>query len=151
MSILICYDGSPSAAHAVSVAHQTLDCKDAVLLHVWNPPAEFLADAFSTKDDGSGPSYASLEALSLRRAQEVTDEGRRLAAQHGLDVSVRQEPNNSNVWQTILDVAGQVDADLIVVGTHGATAVEHALLGSVSNALLHHSERPVLVVPAVSG
>jgi len=77
MSILICYDGSPSAAHAVSVAHQTLDCKDAVLLHVWNPAAKFLADAFSTKDEGSAPSYAELEALSLHRAQEVTDEGRR--------------------------------------------------------------------------
>jgi nucleotide-binding universal stress UspA family protein len=73
-----------------------------------------------------------------------------MAAQHGLDVSVRQEPNNSNIWQTILDVVRQVDAELIVVGTHGATAVEHALLGSVSNALVHHSERPVLVVPAGS-
>jgi nucleotide-binding universal stress UspA family protein len=52
------------------------------------------------------------------------------------------------VWHTILDVAGGVDADLIVVGTRGANAVQEQLLGSVSNGVVHHSRRPVLIVPA---
>ena len=147
MSILICYDGSQSAAHAVSVAQATLGHQDAILLHVWNPPDGVLADAFSTRDGDPGPSYAELEGLALARAGEVSDQGRELAAGLGLSVEVRQERNDSSVWQTILDVAEAVDAELIVVGTHGATAVQSDLLGSVSNALAHHSERPVVVVP----
>jgi nucleotide-binding universal stress UspA family protein len=147
MSILICYDGSPSAAHALSVAHATLGHKDAILLHVWSPPAGVLSDAFSTRAGPSGPSYSDLEALAVTRAGEVSDRGRELAAGLGLKVEVRQQRNDSSVWQTILDAAEAVDAELIVVGTHGATAVQSNLLGSVSNALAHHSERPVVLVP----
>ena len=111
MSLLLCYDGSPSAKHAITVAHATLGHKPLTLLHVFNPPEEVLADAF------------------------------------GFVVEPRVERSQTAVWQTILDVAAQTDAELIVIGTHGATAVQSALLGSSSNAVVHHSERPVLVVP----
>jgi nucleotide-binding universal stress UspA family protein len=147
MPILICYDGSKSAAHALSLAQETLEHKHAILLHVWNPPAEYLADAFSTTTGDAGPSYADLEAFALQRAQEVAEQGREMAAGLGLDVEVRKERNGSSVWQTILDAADDVDAEVIVVGTRGATAGQSNLLGSVSNALAHHSERPVVVVP----
>jgi nucleotide-binding universal stress UspA family protein len=147
MSILICYDGSPSAVHALSVAQATLGHKPAILLHVWSPPDAYLADAFNTQGGDAGPSFAKLQALALERAREVAEQGRELAAGLGLEVEVREERNDSSVWQTILDAADAVDAELIVVGTHGATAVQSNLLGSVSNALAHHSERPLVVVP----
>ena len=50
--------------------------------------------------------------------------------------------------QHSLSVADEINAALIVTGTHGSTAVQSGLLGSVSNALVHSSQRPVLVVPA---
>ena len=151
MSILICYDGSPSAAHALSVAEQTLDHKNAILLHVWNPPTDVLADAFSTKNGESGPSYTELEAMGLERARQITHDGSELATRLGFDVEVREERNDSSIWQTILKSADAVEAELIVIGTRGATAVQSNLLGSVSNALVHHSERPVVVVPPGKG
>ncbi len=46
----------------------------------------------------------------------------------------------------ILRVADAHDADLIVVGTRGLGAVQSALFGSVSKALVRRSQRPVLVV-----
>jgi nucleotide-binding universal stress UspA family protein len=39
-------------------------------------------------------------------------------------------------------------AALIVVGSRGRSAVREILLGSVAMAVLHHTDRPVLVVPA---
>jgi nucleotide-binding universal stress UspA family protein len=149
MSILLCYDGSPSAKRAISVAHETLGHMPATLLHVWNPPLEFLAAApFGTASGAGGPSIDELERLSLERAQVIAHEGQALARELGLAVEIRTERSDASVWQTILGVANETDATLIVFGTHGATAVQSLLLGSVSNALVHHSKRPVLVVPS---
>ena len=50
--------------------------------------------------------------------------------------------------EKILDAANSFDADLIVTGSHGRTGIQRALLGSVVEALLHKSGRPVLAIPS---
>ena len=49
--------------------------------------------------------------------------------------------------QAILDTAESVDADLIVMGTHGRTGWRRALLGSVAEKVVHHTDRAVLCIP----
>jgi nucleotide-binding universal stress UspA family protein len=147
MSTLICYDGSPSAQRALSVAARATDGAPAILLNVWNPPQRMLADSFGLTEHDAGPSLVALEEVTAHRAGEVLAGGEELAGRLGLAVTSRQEVNRSSVWETILDVADEVDATLIVTGTHGGTAVQAGLLGSVSNALVHHARRPVLIVP----
>lgn len=48
--------------------------------------------------------------------------------------------------QVICDVAQRVDADLIVIGSKGAGAINRAFVGSVCNGVVHKSKVPVLVV-----
>lgn len=152
MSILICYDGSPSARHAVAVAGATLGHKPVTLLHVWNPPDDVLAAApFGEASGTGGLSTVELGLVVLQRAHEVADAGEALAKELGLNSQARVERNDTTVWRTILDVAAEEDSELIVIGTHGAAAVQSSVLGSVSNAVVHHSERPVLVVPGIPG
>jgi nucleotide-binding universal stress UspA family protein len=151
MPVLICYDGSPSARRALSVAASTLDGAPAVLLNIWNPPQRVLADSFGLAESDAGPGYGELEQLSVQRAAEILADGERRAASIDFPVTSRQEPNRGSIWQTILEIADEVDATLIVAGTHGSTAVQSGLLGSVSNALVHHAHRPVLLVPTPDG
>jgi nucleotide-binding universal stress UspA family protein len=149
MSILLCYDGSPSSKRAVELARAVLAKSEIILLYVWNPPPVAVADAFGDRGD-SEPEPESLEMLELERAREITDEGLELIARPGLaaSVDVQIERNTSgDVARTILDAAERLGSDLIVIGTHGATAVQEGLLGSVSSELVHHSTTPVLVVP----
>lgn len=153
MSILICYDGSESARRALTAARRTLAHHPATLLHVYGAPEAVLADAFSTR--GSDPSAGAtsqdrLETIASRRAHQVIDTGRALAAELDLpvDVEVREARGDDKLWHTILEVADEVDAELIVAGTRGATAVQDGSLGSVSEGLIRHSQRPVLIVPA---
>jgi nucleotide-binding universal stress UspA family protein len=147
MSILICYDGSPSARRAVEVAAQTLGGTPAVLLHVWDPPDRIIADAFGIGEHEHAPTYEHLEDLSRQRAGEVLADGLALAEQLKLSVTSRLERDHSTVWSTITDVADELSSELIVCGTHGHTAMETDLLGSVANPLAHHARRPVLIVP----
>jgi nucleotide-binding universal stress UspA family protein len=44
------------------------------------------------------------------------------------------------------DVAERHRASLIVLGTHGKSAWREALLGSISNAVLHHAQFPILLI-----
>jgi nucleotide-binding universal stress UspA family protein len=48
----------------------------------------------------------------------------------------------------LLRLAGELDVDLVAVGTRGVGAPDHPMLGSVSRRLLCDSPRPLLVAPA---
>ena len=49
--------------------------------------------------------------------------------------------------EEILNTADKEGCDVIVLGTHGKGFLSHAFLGSVSNAILHRTHKPVLIVP----
>lgn len=50
--------------------------------------------------------------------------------------------------ETILEVSKTIDADLIVMGTHGYGLVRDALMGGTVRHVLRRSLRPVLIVPS---
>jgi len=49
--------------------------------------------------------------------------------------------------ETILAEASKVEADMIVIGSHGRGALKRLLIGSTSEGVLHRSEIPVHIVP----
>ena len=51
--------------------------------------------------------------------------------------------------EAISELATEVEADLVVVGTHGRSGVKHLLLGSVAEATVRHAPCPVLVVRSI--
>lgn len=48
---------------------------------------------------------------------------------------------------TLLEVSKKVSADLIIIGSHGRSALFRAFVGSVSEQVLKESTVPVMVVP----
>ncbi len=51
-----------------------------------------------------------------------------------------------NPFQEIMKSAEQIGADLIVMGTHGRTGIEHVLVGSTAERVVRNSNIPVLTV-----
>jgi nucleotide-binding universal stress UspA family protein len=73
-----------------------------------------------------------------------------LARKHGWRAIARVENARVDVWQTVVAVADEIDASLIVSGGRGRNALKRAMLGSVAEAVLHHSHRPALIAPLPS-
>lgn len=46
----------------------------------------------------------------------------------------------------IIEMAREMKADLIVMGSHGRTGLSHVLIGSVAEAVVRHASCPVLVI-----
>ena len=70
----------------------------------------------------------------------------RKIAQAGIKVTLH-EPTGA-VAEEILNQRDAINADLIVMGTHGHDAMYNLLVGSATKGVLKHSTRPVLLVPA---
>jgi nucleotide-binding universal stress UspA family protein len=49
--------------------------------------------------------------------------------------------------EEILNAADKENCDVIVVGSHGKGFLAHTFLGSVSNAVLHRTRKPVFIIP----
>jgi len=61
-------------------------------------------------------------------------------------VTVETHPREGDPADALLDVAEEVDADLIVVGNKGMTGAKRFLLGSVPNKVSHHAPCGVYIV-----
>ncbi len=47
----------------------------------------------------------------------------------------------------ILEFARKTGIDIIVIGTHGRTGIEHFFIGSVAEKIIRHSPVPVFIIP----
>lgn len=65
----------------------------------------------------------------------------------GLSAELNVVNGTHDVPELIAKAAREVDADLIVVGTHGWGGFRSAVLGSVARGLLHAAFCPVLAIP----
>jgi nucleotide-binding universal stress UspA family protein len=147
--ILICYDGSSDAQAAIERAGDLLSGEPATVLTVWEPFIELMART------GAGLAYGAdtlnadeLDAASEDSARKRADEGVAHAKRVGLNAQPRTRALVTTVAEAVLAEAEELDAKAIVLGSRGLTDVKSLLLGSVSHAVLQHTDRPVIVVPS---
>ncbi len=98
-----------------------------------------------------GEAADRLDEASPEAAQERAEEEARLASAAGLSAVGRAQVTDGPAWSTLMRVADGEDAAAVVVGSRGLTGLKEVLLGSTSSGLVHHSTRPVLVVPEGGG
>lgn len=54
-------------------------------------------------------------------------------------------------FNKIIKYAKQMDMDLIIMGTHGRTGIQHAVLGSVAEKVIRYSPTPVITIKQSEG
>ncbi|HEY3766316.1 MAG TPA: universal stress protein [Gaiellales bacterium] len=140
-AVLYCFDGSEGAKRALERTAKLFPNHRAVVVNVWQsiwntPMAPTLAGL-------GAETVEKVDQAAARRSLEVAEEGARLIP----GAEARSLKESGRVWRTVLDVADSVNASVIVVGSRGLGALKSTLLGSVSQGLVNHSHRAVMVVP----
>jgi nucleotide-binding universal stress UspA family protein len=127
---LVAYDGSATAKAAVEYAARRLEPNGRlVVAHVIVPPAEYLDELY---DEWRQRPPERGDAL-LRDVKDALG-----------DVAAELRVAEGPPAHTLLELAREAGADEIVIGSRGLGA-SRAVLGSVSYALLHETDRPVVV------
>lgn len=146
--ILIAYDGSEGAKAAIEAAGRVFPGQPAVVLSVWRSiAAAASASLIAIPAAVATQAYTEMDEEAQRKAVEQAQEGAQAGSAAGLEARPSGVLATEEIWRAIVRAAEESDAAVIVVGSRGRSSVTSALLGSVSNAVVHNAERPVLVVP----
>ena len=122
-------------------------------LHVIEPSntgAERLVKGLMSEDK----SLQQLHDDSIRHVQEQVLERVKAFSDSELDEqeTLKEEQLTARVeegtrWETIIKVAEEVNASIIVMGVRRSNRASKLLMGSTSSKVMNHSRRPVLIVP----
>ena len=135
-TILLAIDGSKYSEKAVELAKHlaTVGHEEVVVTHVTELlPARFQA-------------YPGLDAEPDKEVIELAKGY--VAELEEAGIKARAELRSSQyggVARILTNLAEDLDAGLIVMGSHGRGDLTALLLGSVAHKVLHYSDRPVLI------
>ncbi|HUK56344.1 MAG TPA: universal stress protein [Nitrospiria bacterium] len=105
------------------------------LIHVIQPYAYGMTETFNVVDH-----YSALKTIAEPLLEEVCK------ALQKTGLTVEAELANGVTHREILQAARRTGADLIIMGTHGRSGVDHLLLGSVAEKVVRLASCPVLTV-----
>ena len=113
--IIIGYDGSEGAKRAVAFGGEYFGGREAIVV---------------TAFEGDG---VEVDAAARANTEAIAEEGAALARQRRIAAEPRTVYGSEKPWQSIIKVADDLDAGLIIVGSHGFNGLRPLVLGSVSH------------------
>ena len=139
--ILVPVDGSSTAHLAIGKAVAIAEAFESAVTLI------YVIDPYAFTGVGTDFSYGQAEYLSAatKEAHEAISTARQVFESQGITVTGSVVEGHS-IYQAILDTADSLNADLVVMGSHGRRGLKKLVLGSVTAQVLSHAHVSVLVV-----
>ena len=141
--VLFCTDFSENSDCAFDYAFGVAKRDESVLyiLHVIpSIPNQYYAALYSNKENFNKIKAAIQEDL----AQKFSDQ---YLSQIKDKTKVKIVTKSGREDEEIIKFAKEENIDILVIGTHGRTGIEHAFIGSVAEKIIRSSPIPVFVIP----
>lgn len=138
-TILVGTDGSDTAERAVLEAARLAGATGAnlVVTCIYGEPTPEELDFEQDFSDG-------WHITAVAQAEDLVVRAREIAAREGVRTEGRTIAS-ANPGQAIVDLAEEMIADVIVVGSVGLTGAKRFVIGSVPNHVMHHAGCDVLI------
>lgn len=135
------FDEASEAAGRTALSMGIFDRTDVVVMHAFDAAAEGMM-----KRSMVAPDDVSQYVESEREA--AGGDLRKLLAHLGLPATCQTVVSmKGSPARTILDLAREIDSDLIVLGTNQRKGFKRALVGSVTGDVIRDAHRDVLIIP----
>ncbi len=135
-SILVPFDSSASSQKALDHAMHLAAINNAKLTVLYVIPRyEEMIGFFKTE---------SIEKNLRQEAEKILDKARMLSANER-GISIETEIREGHAAEKIMNIANQMNNDLIVMGSHGYRGVNKAIIGSTAERVIIYAPCPVLV------
>jgi nucleotide-binding universal stress UspA family protein len=134
--ILHANDGSDHAFNALRLA-LCIAKKDAAELHMVSVEERGHMPELAEESQGETGANTVRFDKTLRRARALAEENR---------IDLRTHVRTGHPVHNVIKLATDLNADLIVVGASGHSALYDRMIGSRAQKILHHATCPVLVV-----
>jgi len=138
--LAVAVDFTPASEHAIAAAIALAQRVPHTAIHV----VHVLPVDPWIKTDGLPRESAAMEAASRKLRELVLEVGLRAPGRRW-DQEVSFHVRLGDAVEAILQLVVDVDADLLIVGTHGRRGLERLLLGSVATRLVMEARLPVYV------
>ena len=142
MKYLAAIDFSDTTENIIDVLFECVNQEkdEVILLHVAEPEPEFVGYEVDTPE--------MREVTAKRYYREMCDLEHYEARFKKRSIRCKALLIQGAFRDTILQEAEKNAVNMLVIGSHGKNFMEKVLLGSVSESVLRHSTKPVLVVPS---
>lgn len=142
MKVLLVTDGTEFSNFAIEklLSLNLSPTSEVKVLSVVNVPMPIGVDPM-----GGLINYVEIEQLQREQVDTIVESAATKIKSARSDLDVTTKTATGSPESRIVEIAEEWKADLIVVGSHGYNAWERLLLGSVSNAVVHHAPCSVLV------
>jgi len=148
--ILVAFDGSEASKHAMDHAVNFAEPCGAELLILSVVP-RVMMPVFPDEGFGAAPITAAQDMGEYQdKMKEIyhksLDEARKDINDHFPDMKIETKLMEGRPSSTIVSVADEYDADLIVIGSRGIGGITGWILGSTSRNVVENCTKPILVV-----
>jgi nucleotide-binding universal stress UspA family protein len=138
-NVLVAFDGSPLSERALTYAVENFSDATITAMYVINP-----IDSVMDVEAGGLPVADDWYDDARERATGILRTATDLAAEHDIDLETVTEVGKPA--RAILEYTGDNGIDQIVMGSHGRSGIDRALLGSVAETVTRRARIPVTVV-----
>jgi nucleotide-binding universal stress UspA family protein len=148
--VLIALDFNPTAQKVAEAGFSVAKSMNAevVLLHVITDPMFYSATEYSPIMGFTGyMETGAFQLDSIDALKKVSQQFLDKSKHHLGDENIQTLVKEGDFADSILETAKEVNADIIVIGSHSRKWLENIVMGSVTEKVLHHTTIPLFIVP----
>ena len=148
--VLIALDYNPTAQKVAEYGFAIASAMNSeiLLLHVISDPAYYSSVNYSPIMGFTG--FLNMDPSQLNVIEELKKASQQFlekSKNHLGDKTIETIVIEGDCAESILKTAGNLHADIIVMGSHSQKWLENIVMGSVTEKVLHHTSVPLFIIP----